>query len=186
MTALGHRTIRPSDADLLARVQNGDQSAFRKTYERHVGAVRGYLLGRVGPDAIDDLVSETFTTAWRLAARFDSTAPSARPWLYGIATNVVGRHREAEQRWIDRHARAAQAAPAANPEPTAYELDPELARAIGALSPPLRDVLLLSALGELSLAEVAHALDLRQSTVRVRLLRARRTVRRELEGTDHD
>lgn len=186
MTALGHRSTAQSDSDLLSRAHAGDDAAFRTVYERHVGAVRGYLIGRVGPDVVDDLVSETFTAAWRSVDRFEPTASSARPWLYGIATNVVGRHREHEQRWIERHARAAEAAPRVASEPTAYELDPALAQAIGALSPVLRDVLLLCALGELSLAEVARTLELRQSTVRVRLLRARRCVRRELEGTDHD
>ncbi len=184
MTALGHRAPSQSDSDLLARASEGDEAAFRQLYERHVGAVRGYLIGRMGPDSVDDVVSETFATAWRSAARFDRTTTSARPWLYGIATNVLARHREREARWIEQQARSPE--PGAPGEPTAYDLDPVLARAIGRLSPALRDVLLLSALGELEPVEVARALELKPSTVRVRLLRARRIVRRALEGTDHD
>ncbi len=184
MTALGHRTSPRSDRDLLSRTSDGDQTAFREVYERHAGAVRGYLIGRVGPDCIDDLVSDTFTAAWSAAGRFDAAATSARPWLYGIATNVLARHREREARWIERQ-RLSQSRDVVE-EPTAYDLDPALAHAVGTLSPALRDVLLLTALGELDLTEVARALDLRPSTARVRLLRARRHVRRELEGTHHD
>jgi RNA polymerase sigma-70 factor (ECF subfamily) len=183
VTALGHRAPAQSDSDLLARASDGNESAFRELYERHVGAVRGYLVGRVGPDAVDDIMNETFTTAWRTAARFDATATSARPWLYGIATNVLARHREREARWIERQRLART--PLVAHETTAYDLDPELARAVGALSPALRDVLLLSALGELDPVEVARALQIRPSTARVRLLRARRQLRRSLEGTDH-
>lgn len=185
MTALGHPVPTLADAELLARASDGDEAAFRVVYERHVGAVRGYVLGRIGPDAADDVVSETFASAWRAAARFDANVSSARPWLYGIATLVLARHREREARWIERQQRMPMPARAAD-EPTAYDLDPALARAIGTLSPALRDVLLLSALGELELVEVARALELRASTVRVRLLRARRHVRRELEGSTDD
>ena len=185
MTATGHRSATQADAALLARAADGDTDAFREVYGRHAGAVRGYLAGRVGPDAIDDLVSETFEAAWRAIGRFDGLAASARPWLYGIATNVVGRHREREARWYARLA-TAPTAPLVSAEPTAFDLDPALVRAIGTLSPSLRDVLLLTALGELSLVEVAQLLDIRTTTARVRLHRARRLVRSALEGSVHD
>jgi RNA polymerase sigma-70 factor (ECF subfamily) len=186
VTALGHPPLRLGDAELAARVRDGDHAAFRTIYERHVGAIRGYAVGRLGPDGADDIVSETFVIAWRTIDRFDPSATSARPWLYGIATKVLARHREREARWIEQNARHPDRAREATSEPTAYELDPVLARAIGTLSPALRDVLVLSALGDMTVADVARALDLRQSTARVRLLRARRQVRRILEGTDHD
>jgi RNA polymerase sigma-70 factor (ECF subfamily) len=185
VTATAHRSIAGSDAELVARAGSGEEQAFRELYDRHAGAVRGYLAGRVGPDAVDDLVSETFTAAWTAADRFDPAASSARPWLYGIATNVVGRHREREARWYERISNAA-ARTEPREQPTAYDLDPALVRAIGTLSPVLRDVLLLSALGELALAEVAQVLRIRTTTARVRLHRARRLVRSSLEGSEHD
>lgn len=172
-----------NDAALLGRAVSGDEGAFRSLYERHVGAVRGYVIGRVGPDHADDIVSETFADAWRACVRFDPRAASARPWLYGIATNVVARHREREQRWIDHRTRSATAAPPGHvPEPTAYDLDPQLAAAVGRLSPALRDVLLLTALADMSVAEAGRALQITATTARVRLLRARRQVQQFLEG----
>lgn len=171
-----------SDADLLCRAADGDERSFRTMYDRHVGAVRGYALGRVGPDAADDIVSEAFSTAWALAARFDPAADSARPWLYGIATKVMSRHRESEHRWMQQLHRQIDAPRTEVVEPTAFELDPALVRSIARLSPALRDTLLLTALGELSVAETARALGITATTARVRLLRARRIVRQSLEG----
>ncbi len=173
------------DSELVRRASDGDDQAFNAIYERHVGAIRGYVVGRIGPDAADDVVSEVFLVAWRAAERFDPSATSARPWLYGIATNVMAKHRELEARWIAQHRAESQATGRSTGELTAYHLDPELVRAIGTLSPSHRDVLLLTALGELPVADVARALGIRQSTARVRLLRARRHVRGVLGG-DHD
>ena len=56
------------------------------------------MLRRLGPDAADDVVAETFLLAFRQRDRYDLGRPDARPWLYGIATNLISRHRRAEIR----------------------------------------------------------------------------------------
>ena len=175
--------VEASDASLLAQAAARNQHAFRTVYDRHVSAIRGYALGRVGPDAADDVVSEAFAIAWRSCAGFDPSATSARPWLYGIATNVVARHRDQERRWMER---LEDSAPPTVDAPTAFELDPALCRAIAGLSPALRDVLLLTALADLSVAEAGRALGITATTARVRLLRARRILRQDLNGESHD
>lgn len=48
--------------------------------------------------AADDIVAETFLLAFRQRGSYDQTRADARPWLYGIATNLIGRHRRAEIR----------------------------------------------------------------------------------------
>ncbi|GCB50379.1 RNA polymerase ECF-subfamily sigma factor [Streptomyces sp. NL15-2K] len=45
---------------------------------------------RLGAGAADDITAETFLTAFRIRSRYDTTRPSARPWLYGIAGNLGG------------------------------------------------------------------------------------------------
>ncbi|MCB0879038.1 MAG: RNA polymerase sigma factor [Thermoleophilia bacterium] len=175
-----------ADAALMRRASAGDASAYRVVFERHVDAIRGYAISRVGRDDADDIVSETFATAWRTSGRFDSTATSVAPWLYGIATNGIAKHRDREQRWINQphrdHGREGQT----EHEPTAFEIDPALAHAISKLSPPLRDTLLLTALADFSVAETGRALGISATTARVRLLRARRQARHHLEGERHD
>ena len=183
---LDHAAAAPGDATLVARACDGDVDAFRRLYERHVGAVRGYALGRVGPAVADDVVSETFLEAWTARSRFRPDAASARPWLYGIATNVVARHREHEERWIESRGAARATSGVETPEPTAYELDPDLARAIGRLAPAQRDVLLLTALADLRITDAARALGISTVAARVRLHRARSIVAAALEETEHD
>ena len=169
----------PSDRGLLARSTDGDQDAFRTFYERHVGAVFGYVSGRVGPGAAEDLTSETFVEAWNARSRFDPRMRSARPWLYGIATNVVARHREREERWLASIDTARERTDD-RVEPLGIQVDIDLARALRRLSPPLRDVLLLTAIADLRVADAARALGISTVAARVRLHRARSIVSSEL------
>lgn len=167
----------------MAAAARGDRGAFRVVFERHVDAVRGYVAMRVGRDAADDVVAETFATAWHQRARFRRDAASARPWLYGIATNMVRRDRDAEQRW-QASVVAAQQQPApgdpSSDSDDAFGIDVVL-RAVARLKPHERDVLLLTALAELSPAEIADALGISNVAVRVRLSRARRAASRQIQ-----
>jgi DNA-directed RNA polymerase specialized sigma24 family protein len=115
---------------------------------------------RGGEEAADDITSETFLIGFRSRSRYDLGRLSARPWLYGIAAHLIGKHRRSEVRatgtdpvaesWTESadnrlSAQAAQAPPAAAP---------------AALSPGDRHVLLLIAWADLSYQEVADALGL--------------------------
>jgi DNA-directed RNA polymerase specialized sigma24 family protein len=60
---------------------------------RHAPQIQRYAVRRVGADAADDVVAETVLTAFRQRDRYRRDRPGARPWLYGIATNLIGRHR---------------------------------------------------------------------------------------------
>ncbi|HEX3489012.1 MAG TPA: sigma factor [Streptosporangiaceae bacterium] len=51
---------------------------------------------RLGSDAADDVVAETFLTAFRQRDDDDTSRACARPWLYGIASHMISRHRRAE------------------------------------------------------------------------------------------
>src|ERR1035438_10013038 len=73
--------------------------------------VRLRLARRAGPQVADDLVAETFLAAFAKRDRYDLGHADARPWLYGIATNLVGQHRRDEARQY-RIRQAAAAEPA--------------------------------------------------------------------------
>lgn len=71
---------------------------FAVLFDRHAPHIYRYLARRAGRQVADDLVAETFLAAFAKRHRYDLAHPDARPWLYGIATNLVGQHRRAEAR----------------------------------------------------------------------------------------
>jgi RNA polymerase sigma-70 factor (ECF subfamily) len=176
------------DAVLIAESLHAPER-FAVLFDRHAIAIHRYLARRLGPDAADDLVAETFLVAFQRRQRYDTSHPGARPWLYGIATNLVGRRRRDEVRFFRAISRTG-IDPAAEPvadrvteRVTAQAASRELAAALAGLSPGDRDVLLLAADG-LGYAEAARALGVPVGTVSSRLARARRKVREALGGVD--
>ncbi|MEV8514189.1 RNA polymerase sigma factor [Dactylosporangium sp. NPDC051484] len=160
--------------------------AFAVLYERHALALYSYAYRRIGPDVADDVVAETFAVAFRQRARYDQRRPDARPWLFGILTKEISRHRRTEGarlRAIARHGEPPGEdghAERVADEVTARAARAALAAALRGLSAGDRDVLLLIAWGGLSYDEVADALNIPAGTVRSRLHRARRQVRATL------
>jgi RNA polymerase sigma-70 factor (ECF subfamily) len=187
----GVRTEAESDASVIAR-SRVEPEVFAVLFDRHADAVHRYAARRLGGDAADDLMADTFTTAFQQRHRFDPTrGPGARPWLFGIATNLIGRHRRAEARRFKAMAR--MPAPADHDEPVAERaadragaaaVRTELAAALAKLPARHRDVLLLVAWGDLGYEEAAHALGIPVGTVRSRLHRARSRLRTALGGSN--
>ena len=163
-----------------------DPAEFAQIYDRHAKDIYRYLLRRLGSHVAEDLTADTFVVAFGSRARFDLSQPDARPWLYGIASNLAAKHRRKEARWLRAMARtgvdpvAASWVDQADQRVTAQALNRALARALADLSAGDRDVLLLVAWADFSYDEVALALDLPVGTVRSRLHRARRNVRAAL------
>jgi RNA polymerase sigma-70 factor (ECF subfamily) len=163
---------------------------FGEIYRRYFADIYGYVASRLGSDAADDLAAETFLAAFRRRHSFDPDLGAVRPWLYGIATNVLAEHRRAESR---RYRMLGKVSP--DPDHGGYEdriaerlsaasQRRPLARALTRLSARDRDVLLLVALGDLSYAEVAFALSIPAGTVGSRLSRARRKLAGALGGVN--
>ena len=185
-----------TDADVI-RASLDDPRAFAAVYDRHAGVVFRFLVRRVGRDTADELLGDTFRIAFERRGTFLLDRPSARPWLYGIATNLVARHRRHEARRLAATLRLASAraaeetaaggdaavADAAVDRADAADRWRGAARGLAALPGGERDALLLYAWEELSYEEVAEALDIPVGTVRSRLNRARRRLR-EPTGAD--
>ena len=154
--------------------QSDRQSAearFREVFS-HLGAVTAYARRRGSRDA-DGIAAEAMTIAWR---RLDDVpADDPLPWLYATARNLV-------------LAEARRAAPSAARENEGehvdsppLELDPTLNRALRSLSRLDREALLLVAWEDLTPKQAARALGINGTAFRVRLLRARRTLRASFE-----
>jgi RNA polymerase sigma-70 factor (ECF subfamily) len=112
------------------------------------------------------------------------TRVSARPWLYGIASNLVRRHYRQEERRLRAYARTGVDRVGETSLP--WTLGSALAEALAVLQPAYRDVLLLFVWGELDYDEIATALSIPVGTVRSRLSRARTQVRERLERAGFD
>lgn len=181
-------TPASDDATLIAQSAQVPE-CFGALFDRHAPSIYRYVVRRLGPDAADDIVAETFLTAFRRRDRYDPAQVNAGPWLYGIATNLIGRHRRDEIRFFRAIARTGldpavePVADRATDRAAASAVRRELADAVAGLSQAHRDVLLLTASG-LGYEEVAGALGIPVGTVSSRLVRARQKVRAVLGATD--
>jgi RNA polymerase sigma factor (sigma-70 family) len=156
--------------------------AFGELFERHALELHRFLSRRLG-DLADDLLGELFAIAFERRAFYRVELADARPWLYGIAANLVRRHHRAEATRYRALARvpfaivSLDSSPEAVASADAAAVRPRLANALAALKAADRDVLLLLAWGQLDQAEVAAALGIPLGTVRSRLHRARQQLR---------
>jgi RNA polymerase sigma factor (sigma-70 family) len=181
-----------ADADdaTVIQLSRHEPEQFTVLFRRHAPHIQRYVVRRLGQDAADDIVAETFLLAFRQRDCYDQTRADARPWLYGIATNLIGRHRRTEIRMYRALARTG-ADPVMEPftdrvddRVSASTASRRLAAALARLPEEFRDTLLLVAWGDLSYAEVATALEVPVGTVRSRMSRARSKLRRTLGGTN--
>lgn len=159
---------------------------FGEIYDAYFVEIHKYVERRLGRDIADDLAAETFLVAFRQRERYDTTRGDARPWLYGIATNLMRRHRRREVAGYKALARAGAADATEvhddrlDARLAALALRPRILAALARLSPGDRDVVLLIAVAELSHQETAQALGIPYGTVGSRLNRARRKLREAL------
>lgn len=173
------------DAEVVAQSLEQPE-LFARLFDRYAADIHRYAARRLGDSAADDITADTFLTAFRIRSRYDMARPNARPWLYGIAANLIGKQRRAEVRALKALARTGHDPVAASwVEDTESRVAAQgpLAGALAALPAGDRHVLLLVAWADLTYQEVAEALNIPVGTVRSRLNRARRKVRTAL-GAD--
>jgi RNA polymerase sigma-70 factor (ECF subfamily) len=177
-----------TDGTLIERSVRGSPDAFVEVVRRHEIAVHGFLARRAGQQVAADLLGEVWLRAFAGRGGYDPAYPDARPWLFGIARNVLRAH------WRANPGENLTPAESALAETTLTEtaVDPwdevddrldsaprirALASAVRALPPDERDVLLLVAWEQLTPAQAATVLGVPQGTARSRLHRARSALR---------
>src|ERR671934_1213106 len=174
-------TALETDADLLRRTLVGDTNAFGALFERHAPAVLRFCFRRTGNATVaEDLTSIVFLEAWRRRDRTVFFGGSARPWLFGVALNVLRSQSRAERRHRDALARLpSDEGPEPESEAAIARLDAEremraVLKAVEKLGRREREVLELCVWEDLSTEEAALALGISPGAVRSRLSRARR------------
>jgi RNA polymerase sigma factor (sigma-70 family) len=183
-----------TDAILIERSLR-DPQEFGAVFDRHWASLHAYCTSRAGASG-EDIAAEAFRLAFDRRRRYDRRLEDARPWLYGIATNLLRHHFRSTQRGERAGRRAyALAELEINVQPPegleARQLGPRLTEALSALGEIDREALLLLAWAELDYKEIARALDVPVGTVRSRIHRARARVREHIvltsQGeTEHD
>jgi RNA polymerase sigma-70 factor (ECF subfamily) len=185
MSARGSQSVERNaptpDAELMQQLAAGQLGALGELYDRYQAPLRSFL-GRATRDAhdVDDLLHGTFLAAAKSAHRYDGRA-SCRPWLIGIAAQLLRRRRQTFSRLV------AVLSSLKDTQPTATDPRPDLQarsdvdRALARLSEPKRITVLMAEVEGLSCAEIAEALAVPIGTVWTRLHAARRELRQALE-----
>jgi RNA polymerase sigma factor (sigma-70 family) len=176
-----------SDAKLIEASIDTPES-FSLLFTRHAGGLHRYMVKRVGRAPAEDLVGDTFVTAFQSRDRYDLGIADARPWLFGIATNLARHYWRSEERRFERErVAAATVNKAEDVSETAisnaffHDQAEPIAHALAQIDDLYLDVLLLVAGPGFSYDEVALALGIPVGTVRSRLSRGRQQLR-ELLG----
>lgn len=171
----------------------GEPEQFEEIYRRYRQDVFRFVVKRVGLSAAEDLTADVFVLAFRLRARYDPTREIARPWLCGLARNVVRDHlrsgridrRLLPDVWATWFVRSADPSSEATDMVAAQEAQAHLIAALREVSQRDRDALALVALGGLTYSEVAEVLSIPVGTVRSRISRARSRLRELMPEVAH-
>ncbi|MBI2423459.1 MAG: sigma-70 family RNA polymerase sigma factor [Candidatus Hydrogenedentes bacterium] len=159
-----------SDAALVRATQGGDTTAFARLVERYIPAVRAMALSAgAGLDRADDVVQETFVTAWQKLDTLREPKLFAA-WLLRIARNDALRTHRGPQNVGEPRENAA----VLWPEPERRERIHLLGAALQRLPEPHREVLSLHYLAGYSLNDMAAMLNISRDAAAKRLERARK------------
>jgi RNA polymerase sigma-70 factor, ECF subfamily len=188
-------TVCVDDAELVERARGGDSAAFGELVDRHRSAVYRAALAvlRSHADA-EDAAQDAFVAAYRHLRRFRGES-AFRTWLLSIAwREAINRRRSLTAIWrrlvawphtdSDDDPMTEQPARERTPERIASdgELRREIRRAIAALTPTLRDTLLLAQSGEYTYAEIGAIVGAPIGTIKWRVAEARRAIRSALRN----
>jgi RNA polymerase sigma-70 factor (ECF subfamily) len=191
-----------ADEELVSRAKNDDPWAIEQLvlrYQQKVYAVACQMLGGDAEEA-RDRTQDVFLQAFRSIKRFKGKS-SFYTWLYRITINTCIDARRRQNRWkkiffpwrFDRDKEAApdnalediaDANPNSDPLAAASgrQLKDDVKSALNKLPQRQRTIFQLKVFQEMSIAEIAEALELAEGTVKTHLFRATRTVQKQLKG----
>jgi RNA polymerase sigma-70 factor (ECF subfamily) len=166
-----------SDESLMLEFQRGSRQAFEELFARYREPVHGFFRRRLDNDKrAEDLLQDTFLAVIRASSRYEPRA-LFRTYLYSIALKLLSAERRKQVTQKRSILSSAEPATEQAPEFTLW-----VRQALDRLDISDREVLMLREYEELSYAEIAELLRVPVNTVRSRLFRARRSLRRYLES----
>lgn len=175
-------TTAAQEAELLARVIEGDHDAFTEIMRNHEDRVFSVCLRIMGTrDQALDATQETFLTTFRKASQFKGNS-ALGTWIYRIAVNTCyDQLRKQKRRRTDPMPDHLDPADySAEDAVDAAGLRPEIQQALAAIPEDFRTAVILSDIEGMGLPEVADLLEIPVGTVKSRVFRGRRLLAREL------
>jgi RNA polymerase sigma factor (sigma-70 family) len=174
--------MRDEESNVLLRFRQGDVDAFEALFRTHQRSVFGWAL-RIVRDrgAAEDVTVEAFFRMHRAHARFDP-ARGFEPWARRIATHAAldWLRRQKPERGVPPEILEAAAAPAASDAAVSDEIGRKMRMAFGRLPAKLRMTALLAVVEERPHKEIAEALGITVAAVKLRVFRALRLLRKDL------
>jgi RNA polymerase sigma-70 factor (ECF subfamily) len=179
------RTVGMTDEKLLQKSSRGDEAAFLALYERHRATVFRFAYRMLGSVALaEEVTHDCFLSLVRAPLRFDPSRAALRTYLYAAVRNLASKHFRRHGGEFPFDELEDEPATTEHEEPLRRLLDAELSeevrRAVEALPPLQREVIVLVEFEELSLAETAAIVGVDVGAVKSRLHRARGRLRRSL------
>jgi RNA polymerase sigma-70 factor, ECF subfamily len=175
---------QPSDAELMARVREGDREAFADLVDRHKDAVVTYLARLTADrDRAEDLAQETFLRLFRSAGDYVEQG-YLRAFLFRIATNLVRSEERRAKRlrllmpFLPRPEHTEPAAPSGM---LRREMHREVSAAVARLPLRYRVPLVLHEIEGWTYVDIAQELGCREGTVKSRIHRGRQQLKEKLE-----
>ena len=154
-----------------------NDSELRQAFEQHKDAVYRFAWRMTAsPETAEDIAQEVFLSLVRRPDSFDPARGSLRAFLLGAARNQARKRFREEQRWDVLEDDDIAFVPSAYVDVAAA-----VGAAVQALPPLQREALILAEYEDLSLEEIAGAVEAEIGTVKARLHRARENLRRALE-----
>ena len=182
---------KSTDAELMDMVLKKNTRAFKILYSRYELRIYNFILRYAGNKEIaQDLLQETFTRVWFAAHSFNQASGNFKGWLYTIASNIA-RSELSKKRYAYHYLEVSEISVHDEPaNPRAEEPDTELehadlqdtvAKALGKLSPLLREIVILKHCQQLKFSEIAEMTRTPEGTLKARFHRALAQLKELLE-----
>jgi len=170
------------DIDFLLACRNGDVEAFAALYEKHAPTVLRYAWSRIGDRSLaEEILQDTFTTAWAKRRSASIVDLSLLPWLLAICHNYVRNQARRSQRTRTVSLESQSSDPSTEDASLAW-----IADAMAALSPTDRRIVELCLIEGFSYRAVAEQLDSTPAAVGKRLQRARSRLQAALSSSESE
>lgn len=165
------------------------EQRFRNVYDAAYVDLLRFVRRRVHPTHAEDVVGDVMLVAWRRLDEVPTDLSSARAWLFGVARKTLQNTRRRDDRHGAVAVRMAEvchgpAEAGQHPDLVAHRID--ISAAWPLLSALHQEAIALSVLDELTAPEAAAVLGISPVAFRLRLSRARRTLRHHIDVNTAD